>query len=79
VTAWLHGVAILTCRATYYLIRGLRGALFHVLFGLAAIAFVTTVVALGKWLARNDRAWLSTRIAGALSADPLSPAAIPIE
>lgn len=68
---WLACVLLFTLGSTVSFIAHPGKAAPSALFGLGMLAFAVALVALGRWFARNDRAWLSDVIQRALAAAPV--------
>lgn len=66
---WFGGAAGATLVAAFAALTGSCVSAWAPLGGIGMIAFGIALVAFGRWLARNDEAWLSAVIAGALSGE----------
>jgi len=71
---WFGGVGCFTLLASVLVAIHPQKAMLTPLFGLGMIIAGTALVWIGKWFARNDAAWLSDVIRGALFAQvPIQP------
>jgi len=69
-SVWLALCIVWSALAAYAAAAGARESWLLPLAGLGMLAFGVALVQLGKWIVRNDTAWLSAVIGKALSRDP---------